>query len=565
MGELSEIKKDLQRWKDKYFEQQEAFELKAQDADESKAVLQRLLMRICLSAEGLNPNLDIELKALRDDIKSQTSDAKGLSERLKRIDKILVGVDEAKAKDGEVFITLVAELLDSLQLLQPPRGQKSSIKKLSRSVNKQQINASQNMSVLAEYVSIQSKVISWIQSGENKSSGFIGRLLQGNSSPPQAKPIGKNGLGHELDIEAEGTKNTDEIIPGFSAISTHVQATLNHLLDQLTLPQSSERSVATLREKIDGKLNWYELGPTLDDVASVVLSAVGKGQREFGSFLTDIDERLFKIQGFVMNTLRANGGMREEEKALDKTMRERISQMTNSLEQADDVEALKASIKSHVDSLSLVLDKFSEEGSRVDALNAEELDAMTLRFREMEEETSFFRKRLKEERSKALTDALTQLSNREAYDERFMLEFERWQRYKKPATLVMVDIDHFKDVNDHYGHLSGDKVLQILAKEIQKRIRKTDFVARYGGEEFVIVLPETDIGVAMSVIEKMREMIAKLPFHFREEEVQVTVSCGVVEFSDDVDASGLFDRADRALYQAKSLGRNRVEAWQQGI
>jgi len=464
-----------------------------------------------------------------------------------------------------VFISLIAELLDSLQLLQPPRVQKSSIKKLSRTVNKQNLNASQHLSVLTEYTSIQSNVISWLQSGTDKAPGFIGRLFQGNSSSSKTKLAEQNTLEPELDIEAEDEQSADEIVPGFSAISTHVQATLNHLLDQLTLPKSSERSVVTLREKIDGKLNWYELGPTLDDVAGVVLSAVGKGQREFGSFLTDIDERLLKIQGFVMDTLRTNDGMREEEKALDKTMRERISQMTNSLEQADDVEALKASIKSHVDSISLVLDNFSEEGKRVDELKSDELDAMTLRFKEMEDETSFFRKRLKEERGKALTDALTQLSNREAYDERYMLELERWQRYKKPATLVMVDIDHFKDVNDHYGHLSGDKVLQILAKEIQKRIRKTDFVARYGGEEFVIILPETDIGVAMSVIEKMREMIAKLPFHFRAEEVQVTVSCGVVEFSDDVDADGLFDRADRALYQAKSLGRNRVEAWQEGF
>ena len=134
---------------------------------------------------------------------------------------------------------------------------------------------------------------------------------------------------------------------------------------------------------------------------------------------------------------------------------------------------------------------------------------------------------------------------------------------------MVADIDFFKKINDNYGHLSGDKVLQIIAKELRNRIRKTDFVARYGGEEFVLLLPETDLETAREVIEKVREMVGRLPFHFRDEHIQITMSFGLIEFKDGAQGSDpreikqaiLFERADEALYRAKANGRNRVELW----
>jgi len=108
-------------------------------------------------------------------------------------------------------------------------------------------------------------------------------------------------------------------------------------------------------------------------------------------------------------------------------------------------------------------------------------------------------------------------------------------------------------------------VLQIMAKEVQNRIRKTDFVARYGGEEFVIILPETELDIAQQVIEKTREMIGRLPFHFKDENVQISMSFGLVLFEEGCDQAMLFERADKALYVAKEKGRNRVEIWQDSM
>ena len=118
--------------------------------------------------------------------------------------------------------------------------------------------------------------------------------------------------------------------------------------------------------------------------------------------------------------------------------------------------------------------------------------------------------------------------------------------------------DRFKKVNDSYGHKAGDRVLQLVSRELRTRLRATDFIARYGGEEFVLLLPETTVEAARAVIDKLRNRVAGLPFHFGGEPVSVTFSAGATEFREGDSVESGFDRADRALYQAKDAGRNQT-------
>ncbi|KZY85072.1 hypothetical protein A3743_19970 [Oleiphilus sp. HI0072] len=334
---------------------------------------------------------------------------------------------------------------------------------------------------------------------------------------------------------------------------------MSNLLDQLAFPSSATREVAKLRGQIEKELVWYELGPTLDDLSNLILSVVGKGQREFSNFLKVLDERLSKVQDFLVESQSIDDTWQDKNEKFDQHMRDQVDEMTQRVGKAVDIDDLKRSISEHLDSISSAVDQHAGDAVEHQQAKEEEVEVLKERIKAMEEETRYIRKRLKEERDKALKDSLTSLPNREAYDERFELELERYKRYKKPATLVVADIDFFKSINDNYGHLSGDKVLQIIAKEIQNRIRKTDFVARYGGEEFVIILPETDLQTAKQVIEKVREMIGRLPFHFRDEKIQITMSFGLSVFEEGLDQGQLFERADSALYQAKENGRNRAE------
>jgi len=161
----------------------------------------------------------------------------------------------------------------------------------------------------------------------------------------------------------------------------------------------------------------------------------------------------------------------------------------------------------------------------------------------------------------AHTDPLTHLLNRRALTIRLVAELERVRRYNSPLTMLMIDLDHFKLVNDTFGHLVGDEVLRGIGMILQRAVRSVDMVARYGGEEFVVVLPETGEMGAVAFAERIRQRVEQHNFEAaRTSSVRVTVSIGVSCFpSPHVDsAEDLFARADAALYRAKDRGRNQV-------
>ncbi|MCM8812317.1 MAG: diguanylate cyclase [Candidatus Omnitrophica bacterium] len=160
----------------------------------------------------------------------------------------------------------------------------------------------------------------------------------------------------------------------------------------------------------------------------------------------------------------------------------------------------------------------------------------------------------------AITDGLTELYNHRYFQTQLTAEVLRVQRYPHPLALIMFDIDFFKEFNDTYGHPLGDLVLQQIAKTIRKAVRKVDIPCRYGGEEFAVILPETRIGEAVTVAEKIRQSIDELKFetgtqrHYKK----MTVSGGVAEFKKSMSKEDFVTAADKALYQAKSGGKNRI-------
>lgn len=156
-------------------------------------------------------------------------------------------------------------------------------------------------------------------------------------------------------------------------------------------------------------------------------------------------------------------------------------------------------------------------------------------------------------------DGLTQVFNRRYFEETLERELSRCARYGRALSLVMIDIDHFKKVNDEHGHLAGDFVLKEVASALKTRIRREDVLARFGGEEFALLLPEVDVKGAALLAEKARRLIEKHRFEFDHTSIPVTVSCGVAAIGGAVnEAADLVREADSRLYAAKDAGRNRV-------
>jgi len=154
-------------------------------------------------------------------------------------------------------------------------------------------------------------------------------------------------------------------------------------------------------------------------------------------------------------------------------------------------------------------------------------------------------------------DALTGIYNRRFLESRLREECERHRRYARSMSLIMIDIDFFKKVNDTYGHQFGDLVLKSVASKVVSVIRKTDIVARFGGEEFCCILPETDADAAEKVAEHLRTHVEGMENNFEKTSIRVTISLGISSFVTEDTSETLLKRADDALYQAKHSGRNR--------
>ncbi len=158
----------------------------------------------------------------------------------------------------------------------------------------------------------------------------------------------------------------------------------------------------------------------------------------------------------------------------------------------------------------------------------------------------------------SITDGLTQLNNHRSFQDHLTREIKRVNRYREPLSLLMIDIDDFKSLNDRFGHAAGDELLRRLAQIMREAIRESDLLARYGGEEFVVLTPDTALDGAYRLAEKVRTAIAEASFVLDDSRrpTRVTVSIGVAQFVGN--RMRFFDEADRSLYCAKAAGKNCV-------
>ncbi|WJD70384.1 diguanylate cyclase [Pseudomonas asiatica] len=347
--------------------------------------------------------------------------------------------------------------------------------------------------------------------------------------------------------------------PPYSQVAEHIEHTLIGLLDDLSLPERHKAQALEMRERVARGLNWYELIPVLDDLAVLMLAITDSGQHEFETYLQQLNERL---EGFQSHLHEASAGHADNSSAareLDTQLREHVDGLQSSVQGAADVDSLKHILENRLEGLLVTMDEHKHERDRREQELAGRLQGLSERVANMEQEALGYREHLEEQRQKALLDPLTGLPNRAAWSERVEREMLEWQAHGGHLAMAILDLDHFKRINDSYGHLAGDKVLKIVADQLRKRLRSGDFIARFGGEEFVLLLPQTSPAAAAQIAEVLRATVEACPFHFKGERVVITTSIGLGAFRSGERGDQVLKRADAALYRAKESGRNRVE------
>ncbi|AVD87670.1 MULTISPECIES: GGDEF domain-containing protein [Pseudomonas] len=351
----------------------------------------------------------------------------------------------------------------------------------------------------------------------------------------------------------------DAVEPPYSQVAAHIEQTLIGLLDDLSLPERHKAQALAMRERVARGLNWYELIPVLDDLAVLMLAITDSGQHEFEAYLQQLNERLENFQSHLQEASAGHADNSTAARELDSQLREQVDGLQSSVQGAADLESLKHILENRLEGLSVTIDDHQRERDRREQELAGRLQGLAERVASMEQEALGYREHLEEQRQKALIDPLTGLPNRAAWAERVEREVQDWQEGGGHLLMAILDLDHFKRINDGYGHLAGDKVLKIVADQLRKRLRGQDFIARFGGEEFVLLLPQTSPAAGQQFAEVLRAAIEACPFHFKGERVVITASIGVSAFRSGERADQVLKRADDALYRAKDLGRNRVE------
>ncbi|WLI12652.1 MULTISPECIES: diguanylate cyclase [Pseudomonas] len=347
--------------------------------------------------------------------------------------------------------------------------------------------------------------------------------------------------------------------PSYSSVAKHIEDTLLGLLDDLALPERHRPQAEAMRDRLQNGLNWYELLPILDDLATLMLAITDSGQHEFEAYLQQLNERLESFQSNLQAASDGHADNRSAAREMDTQIREQVDGLQSSMQEAADLDDLKHVLENHLEGLLGTMDQHQKQRDEREQEVAARLQSLAERVAHMEQEALGYREHLEEQRQKALIDPLTGLPNRAAWSERLEQEIGQWQQHGNTLLLAMLDLDHFKRINDNYGHLAGDKVLKIIASVLRKRLRGTDFIARFGGEEFVLLMPATPPMAGAKLLEALRASIEACPFHFKGERVTITISMGLTAFRSGEHSDLVLKRADQALYRAKNNGRNRIE------
>ncbi len=497
-----------ENWKYKYLDALEQIEQNERRFAHAEQVLRRGMGRLAIGCHGHSAELDQKLDMLRSEL-SGASNLEDVSDLIDEIGEQLRGLDAHFTSPNMVSPSEVLLALLDLVSISP-----------EQSVHKQELRQKLQAAGGVDFDACVSEV---------------GRL------------INERGIS-SAHVLADANRQ--------------VQDALLEMLECLSFPESFVGRVKDIKSLLVAA-GSDQVESAVKNVTRLVADMRGfleAEKRALEIFLHQLSTRLSEFDSFLVGVDNDQQVSLENSRKLNMAVSEEISGLQTAMDEENNIDEMKRKIQIRVDMIRHHVKARRDHDEERKSQLEQQLKQLGQRLQQMEEETDSLRQRLAEERQQAQVDPLTELPNRLAYELRIVQEFERWQRYQHPLSILLLDVDRFKSINDTYGHKAGDKALTVIARTIAEHVRGTDFCARIGGEEFLLLLPETSLNEAVNVGEKLRQSVEACHFAFKGSRVPVTISAGVSEFRGGDGIDDVFTRADEALYQAKNGGRNQVVA-----
>lgn len=599
---------ELQNWKSKYYDALGELETKEKTWAESEQILRTGLSRLTLAADSSNDVLNRQLERLRTLLRGGSNNSE-LRDLLDSISSSIRQLDEQRKavqhipRPGEV-------LEEALGRIDFPRGMGHRAKAVQKKLL--QAGDSNHQVLIKAFVDLIVEALHWVE-GESEavspppvpeSSPEKGRLLgklfsreekvqkteitegdnlnvarnllqemvEGLITPADRRELMLQRIergSRESLLYALGRELINTLKPVLSDAPEQISTEnlpsheiLLRLLERIDVPALLAEKVVAIKELLAAadEAHTEQAIRAIAELIGEMRHQVQDEKSEIETFLQQMSERLQEIditfQQNVLTQRESFDGGRE----LDSAVKEQVQGIEDTVTLAQDILSLKEALHQRVDAIRSHMQEFrvAEERRIEDA--EKQVEQLTSRLQNAQKESDQLRQRIRKERDLAMIDPLTGIPNRFAYNERLAQEVARWKRYHNPLVLSVWDVDNFKRINDSYGHQAGDKVLTVIAKLLQDKVRETDFAARFGGEEFVLLLPETDMEKASVVAEHIRKSVEACEFHYRGNPVPITISCGLSQFREGDTPEQVFARADAALYKAKENGRNQCRS-----
>ena len=501
-------------------------------SDKLIETLRKAVSRTSMLAEGNGPELDSVVRQIRQVI-TKGANAQEIQDVLNNAEPLLIKSDEAQINRAKQVRNTLQELIDLLEKQDSKRVPQNEKKQLEAQIRMHWQAPSKWPHLLKSFLSL----------AENT-------LIQTESSPSRSSMFSRF---FHRDLETKSQKNDQEIM-------IQISHTLAGLMNNLSLPSHYDEDIVDLKKALLGNNNIQQLPGLLDEVINLIMIAIGKTQESLTNYLNQLNKQLASINESISSSYHSQKSLSESREGFSNKLQTQVSDTSQAVLGANDLDSLKTLISDRLSTISSTMTEYKTQMVEQEKHATQSITLLKNKVTRMEKDTVSLRSLLQEKLAQAMTDSLTDLPNRTAYQDAILPLCKVMQKTQKPVCLAVCDIDHFKKVNDTWGHLAGDKVLRLVPKQIRSALSKEDLMFRYGGEEFVIAFPDTTLAQAIERAEAIRLAVAKTPFNMQGEPVSISISIGIAELQNLEEPEALFARADKQLYLAKESGRNRVMA-----
>ena len=349
--------------------------------------------------------------------------------------------------------------------------------------------------------------------------------------------------------------SSDEISPEY------LKDALLELLNYLVLPEDIQVEYHAVIRKLDHPFEedgqWKAVINNISALINKSINRLQEEKDELQVFIKKTTSQLEEIEEYVRRSRQERIDTASESSMLKDSVDANVDKIQTTVTDSGDIDRLKNVVQVHLTEIRKSVEEHQAAETERENISKQGYAHIIGELARTQKETLMLKEQLQESKKKLLRDPLTELPNRLAFEERIALELNRYKRNYENICIAMWDIDHFKKVNDTYGHDAGDRVLKLLSKIITTRVRKVDMFARIGGEEFVLLMPDTSLDNALLLNDQLRDSLANSGFHYDGSPCPITASVGIARIEEYDNVDSVMRKADEALYTSKREGRNR--------